>query len=73
MVYFCQSTGSKRESEKKRTVSVYVTKYIYLINIFAYGMFYLEEEENFEECIHAFVVEKTSVYKIQLYLLALLS
>lgn len=72
MVYFCQSTGSKRESEKKGRVSVYVTKYIYLIKIFAYRMFYLEEE-NFEEGIHAFVVEKTCVYKVEIYLPALLS
>lgn len=73
MVYFCQSTGSKREPEKKGRVSVYVTKYIYLIKIFAYYMFYLEEEENFEEGIHAFVVDKTCVYKIEIYLPALLS
>lgn len=41
--------------------------------IFACHMFYLEEEENSEECIHVLLVEKTSVYKIELYSLALLS
>lgn len=49
-----------------------MTKYIYLIKIFAYRIFYLEEE-NFEEGIHAFVVEKTCVYKVEIYLPALLS
>lgn len=44
------------------------------MQVLAWHMFYLEEEESFEECIHALLVGKkktTCVYEIEHYSLAL--